>query len=235
MRNKTPIWQAIALALRDDIVDGRYHPGAKLPTESQLADRFGVNRHTVRHALKSMADDGLVRSRRGAGVYVTAKPTDYPIGKRVRFHENLEAAGRLPEKRILNVEIRRAAPGETAALQGSEEVCAYHGLSLADGQPVGLFQSLFPNDRLPGMAKALTETSSVTEALKACGVEDYTRASTRLTAVSADATQALQLHVNEGAPLLRSTSLNVDSNGTPVEYGRSWFAGERITLTLDEA
>ena len=74
MRNKTPIWQAISLALRDDIIDGRYVPGAKLPTELELADRFGGNRHTVRHALKSMAEDGLVRSRRGAGVFVTAKP-----------------------------------------------------------------------------------------------------------------------------------------------------------------
>ena len=66
MRNKTPIWQAISQALRDDITDGRYQPGAKLPTESKLADRFGVNRHTVRHALKSVAEDGLIRSRRSA-------------------------------------------------------------------------------------------------------------------------------------------------------------------------
>lgn len=230
--SKTPIWQAIARALRDDLGEGRYVPGDKLPTEAELAARFGVNRHTVRHALSALADDGLVRSRRGAGVFVTAQPTDYPIGQRVRFHENLIAAGRTPEKRILSVELRAPSAGEAHALRTSAQVCAYHGLSSADGQPIALFESIFPMERLQGIKAALEETTSVTEALRIAGIADYTRASTRLTAVAADATEALHLHVSEGAPLLRSTALNVGQDGQPVEYGRTLFVGDRVTLTL---
>ena len=62
---------------------------------------------------------------------------------------------------------------------------------------------------------------------------DYTRLSTRITAVPADATQALHLQVSEGAPLVRTRSLNADPEGRPVEYGTTWWAGERVTLTLD--
>jgi len=234
-RKRTPVWQAIATALRADISEGRYQPGDQLPTEAHLAARFGVNRHTVRHALSHLVEGGLVRTRRGAGAFVAATPTDYPIGARVRFHENLLAAGRRPEKRVLDVDCRAATSGEARALNIFEgaPVCAYHGLSLADGAPIALFESVFPLDRLEGIDRHLTKTSSVTEALDRAGVADYTRASTRLTAVLADVTQALHLHLREGDPLLRSTSVNVDAAGQPVEYGRTWFAGDRVTLTLE--
>ena len=112
---KTPIWRAIADALRSDLAEGRYRAGDKLPTEAALADRFGVNRHTVRHGISALVEEGLVRTRRGAGAYVAATPTDYPIGQRVRFHENLIAAGRRPEKRVFAIDARSATAGEAAA------------------------------------------------------------------------------------------------------------------------
>lgn len=232
---KTPIWKAIADALRSDMAEGRYCPGDKLPTEAALSERFGVNRHTVRHGLSALVDEGLIRTRRGAGAFVAATPTDYPIGTRVRFHENLIAAGRRPEKRVLHVEDRAATSGEAAALSISpgDQICSYHGLSLADGQPIAVFESMFPSERLPGISAALHETSSVTEALSMSGVSDYTRASTRLTATRATATQALHLQVSEGDPLLRSSGVNVDDQNRPVEFGRTWFVGDRVTLTLE--
>ncbi|OAN85755.1 phosphonate metabolism transcriptional regulator PhnF [Sulfitobacter geojensis] len=232
---KTPIWKAIANALRSDLAEGRYTPGDKLPTEAALADRFGVNRHTVRHGVSVLVDEGLVRTRRGAGAFVAATPTDYPIGNRVRFHENLIAAGRRPEKRMLALDERAATVGEAQALQikAGDPVCAYNGLSLADGQPIAVFESLFPLGHLVGITDALRDTSSVTKALGIVGVGDYTRASTRLTAVRATATQAIHLQVAEGDPLLRSSGVNVAGQGRPVEYGRTWFVGDRVTLTLE--
>ncbi len=232
---KTPIWQAIADALRSDLVEGRYGPGDKLPTEAALAQRFGVNRHTVRHGISALVRDGLVRTRRGAGAFVASTPTDYPIGSRVRFHENLIAAGRRPEKRVLQIEDRAATPGEAQALDipPGDPICAYFGLSLADDRPIAVFESLFPLTRLPGLSTVLQEISSVTEALKAVGIDDYTRATTRLTATRATATQALHLQISEGDPLLRSSGVNVDGKRQPVEYGRTWFAGDRVTLTLE--
>lgn len=234
-RGKTPIWQGIADTLRGDISEGRYTIGDKLPTEAALAERFGVNRHTVRHAVSKLVAESLLRTRRGSGVFVAATPTDYPIGRRVRFNENLLAAGHRPEKRALHIARRAATKGEATALNISNgaDICAYHGLSLSDGHPMAIFESLFPLDRLPGIASAFETTTSVTEALRQVGVPDYARATTRLTATAATATQALHLQVAEGDPLLKSTSVNVAEGVGPVEYGRTFFAGDRVTLTLE--
>ncbi|MBD3664136.1 UTRA domain-containing protein [Sulfitobacter sp. TSTF-M16] len=132
---------------------------------------------------------------------------------------------------------RRAATTSEAqalATPTRSTICACRGVSLSDGVPIACFESLFPLDRLPGIDDALTRTNSVTQALLQAGVADYTRASTRLTAILADATLALQLQVNEGDPLLRSTGINVNGDSVPVEYGRTWFAGDRVTLTLQD-
>lgn len=234
MPPRTPIWKAIATSLRNDIAEGQYGAGHKIPTEAALARRFGVNRHTVRHALSALIDEGLVYTRRGSGVFVKTTPTDYPIGPRVRFHQNLKAAGRTPAKTILSKETRRANAGERVALELPEgaQVHVYEGLSLSDTHPIALFRSVFPAQRFPDLLTYLAADSSVTKALGHYGVTDYTRASTRVNAKLATATQALHLQVTEHAPLLRTISVNVDANGTPIEMGRTWFAGDKVTLTL---
>ncbi|MEE2944611.1 MAG: phosphonate metabolism transcriptional regulator PhnF [Pseudomonadota bacterium] len=233
---RTPIWRAIANALRMDIAENRYKPGDKLPTEAVLSERFGVNRHTVRHALSALVEEGLVHTRRGAGAFVKSVPAEYPLGKRMRFHQNLRQAGRLPSKRTLSLESRPATEEEAERLKlgTGDTICVRHGVSLTDGHPIALSISHFPEARLPGLAQALAEETSITKALEKAGVTDFTRASTRIRAVLADATQALRLQVREGAPLLYSTGLDVDGDGMPVEYGMTWFCGERMTLTFEE-
>ncbi len=234
---RTPIWKSIADTLRDAISEGQYSAGEKLPTEAQLSQRFGVNRHTIRHALAHMAEQGLVHARRGSGVFVLSKPIDYPLSDRVRFHQNLLAAGRLPEKSMLSIEVRAASENDARRLDlnPGDQIAVAFSLSFADGTPVALAESRFPETRWPGLADALQHQSGVTAALKAVGVKDYTRVSTRLTATTANATQALHLRLREGAPLLLSEALSRDQSGQTVEHGCTWFASERITLTLEHA
>ncbi|MCA0044782.1 phosphonate metabolism transcriptional regulator PhnF [Celeribacter litoreus] len=232
---RTAIWTSIATTLQSEIAQGHYPAGGKLPTEAELAERFEVNRHTVRRAIADLVDRGLVRTRRGAGAFVAQVPTDYPIGKRTRFHKNIAATGRLAQKRALRVETRPSNAIEAAALEIAEgaPVVVYEGVSMSGGAPLAHFESIFSEARLPGMAAALGETTSVTAALKACGVEDYTRRETRITAELASATEALHLGLREGAPILRSVSININADGTPVEYGQTRFAGDKVALTVE--
>jgi GntR family phosphonate transport system transcriptional regulator len=231
---QSPLWSAIAETLAQEIAAGHYRPGDKLPTEAALSARFGVNRHTVRHALSALADRGLLHARRGAGVYVTSRPTDYPLGRRVRFHQNVVAAGQTPSRRISRSETRPCDAEEARALRlrPGESVHVIEGVSLADDQPIAVFRSLFPAARFPDLPRHLGETQSITAALAASGVADYTRAETRLTAQLADAVLAVALQVRPGAPVLRTVAVNVDPKGAPVELGSTWFAGERVTLTV---
>jgi GntR family phosphonate transport system transcriptional regulator len=237
MTPRTPIWKAIATSVRRDIAEGVYQQGDKLPTEAVLAARFGVNRHTVRQALGALADEGIVHARRGAGVFVTTPPTDYPIGRRVRFHQNLTAAGRTPAKKVLLLETRVAHASEAAALrlESGAKVHVYEGLSLMENRPIALFRSVFPAARFPDLLTHLRADPSVTAGLARSGVDDYTRASTRVNAKLATATQALHLRIAEHAPILRTISVNAAADGCPIEVGRTWFAGDVVTLTLSDA
>ncbi|ETX16044.1 GntR family transcriptional regulator [Roseivivax halodurans JCM 10272] len=231
------MWTAIAETLRREIVEGSRQPGDRLPTEAQLSRRFGVNRHTVRRALSRLGEEGLVHSRRGAGAFVAARRTEYPLGARVRFHRNIRAGGRLPSRRIDHLEERPATAEEAEALElgPSGRIVLAEGVSFADGCPIALFASRFPAERLAGIAQALAEVASVTEALARVGVGDYARRSTRIGGELADPAQAAKLELSPGAPLVWTESLNVDPGGVPVEYGFTYFSGERVTLVLDHS
>jgi GntR family phosphonate transport system transcriptional regulator len=229
------LWQQIEAHLRAEIAVGHYRPGDKLPTEAELSARFEVNRHTVRRALAAMQEAGLVHARRGAGVFVAAAPTDYRLGRRTRFRQNIEAAGQDPQRRLLRLETRKADPreAEVLALAPGSEVHVTETVGLADGVPMTLSASVFPAARFPCLPARFNETASVTAALAAEGLADYTRLWTRLTAERASPTQALHLRLPKGAPLLRSVALNVDPQRRPVEYGRTWFAGDRVQLVVE--
>lgn len=232
--SRTPIWKTIARTLTNEIGEGHYKPTEKLPTEAELSARFGVNRHTVRRALAEMQAQGLVHARRGAGVFVAADPTPYPIGKRTRFHQNLAEAGRTGDKVPLNYETRYPDMPEATALslQPDEQVHVFEGITRSDGTPITLYRSIFPAARFPGLLDSLRSDPSITAALRTHGVPDFIRAETRVTAKRATATQALHLQLREGAPLLRTVWRNVDDAGQPVEFGTTWFVGDRVELIV---
>ncbi|MEM9012701.1 MAG: phosphonate metabolism transcriptional regulator PhnF [Pseudomonadota bacterium] len=232
-----PLWQQIRLALAGEIAAGRYPPGAQLPTEMALSQRFGVNRHTVRRALAALREAGLVHVRRGAGAFVTHSRIDYRLGRRTRFRQNLTAFGHSAGRRVLRVEtiradaeIARRLDVETGAF-----VVVFEGVGLADGGPLSHSESAIPAGRLPDIAAHLRDTSSITEALARSGVADYQRAWTRLTAEPAPPATARHLEMPAGAPVLRAEALNVAPDGQPVEYGHTWFHGGRAELVVGEA
>lgn len=231
---RNSVWTAIAEKLTAEIASGQRQPGDKLPTEAELSARFGVNRHTVRRALADLAERGLVHARRGAGVFVQGQAIDYPLGRRTRLSTNLAAIGLEAGRQLLSLETRHASETEAQALQipVGEAVHVLEGVSTADGQPIAVFRSVFSAQRFPRLAELLREHESITRALAEEGVTDYTRAETRLNAKRASADIALHLRLREGDPILRAIAINVDPEGRPVEYGHTWFAGDRVTLQV---
>ena len=226
------LWSQIADALRADLAT--LPPGTKLPTEAQLAARFGVNRHTVRRALAALTEQGLVHTRRGAGAFAALRPLDYPLTRRPRFHAALSATGRMPGRRMLDLQTLPAS-AEMAALLDLPEgapTLRLEGLSLSEGAVIGHFCATFPADRLPGLDAGLRAHTSITAALAACGVRDYVRDWTRLSATRASRLVAQHLHLAAGDPVLRSEALSRDAQGRPVEYAVTQFAGNRISLLV---
>jgi GntR family transcriptional regulator len=72
MTARSPRYVQVSDALTERIAQGRYDIGTFLPTEIELCEEFAVSRHTVREALRRLADAGLVRRRQGSGSQVVA-------------------------------------------------------------------------------------------------------------------------------------------------------------------
>ena len=231
------LWQNIHDTLAGEIGAARYAPGAKLPTEAELARRFDVNRHTVRRALATLAEAGRIHVRRGAGAFVTQTRLDYAIGPRTRFSQNLTDAGHIPGRTLLRIETLAADAAERRCLglARGQRVHVTESISEADGVPVTYSRMAFPAARLPGLLAALAEAPSITAALAQCGVADYQRLWTRLTAERPGAMIARHLRMAETSPVLKSESLDVDAAGDPVEYGVAWFCSERVQLVVDRS
>ncbi|MEK1890964.1 MAG: FadR/GntR family transcriptional regulator [Phyllobacterium sp.] len=102
--------ERIIVSLRQQFLSGQVAVGQRLPTESQLAETFGVSRTVIREAIAALAADGLVESRQGAGIFVTESPVIAPQSMlRSDIPNNLSSA--------LNVlEVRMAIEMESAAL-----------------------------------------------------------------------------------------------------------------------
>jgi GntR family phosphonate transport system transcriptional regulator len=94
------LWRHVADGIERGIADGRYGAGEKLPGETELADIYRVNRHTVRRALATLAERGLVRAERGSGTYVESPKLAYPLRSRTRFSEIAGAGGREPQAQL---------------------------------------------------------------------------------------------------------------------------------------
>ncbi|MGK5628606.1 GntR family transcriptional regulator [Streptomyces sp. URMC 123] len=69
------LYQQVAAAIRDAILAGEFPPGAALPSESQLIERYKVSRPTVRNAISALRSEGLIDVQHGKGSFVRALPT----------------------------------------------------------------------------------------------------------------------------------------------------------------
>ena len=227
-------WEVIARELREDILQGRFAPGARLPNEQELALRFGVNRHTLRQAMQALAREGHVNVRQGLGTFVRELVLDYALQRRTRLSENLASVGERAQRELLSKEV--AAAGEWASalkVAGRSRVELVHTRASVRGRPVGLSTACFPLPRLAGVAEGIGRTGSITAALLELGVADYTRARSLVCARLPSRAEADALSRPATQPVLVVQYVNVDKQGIPVEAGTTLFASDAVQLTVE--
>jgi len=229
------IWKQIEESLLKDMTAGTYEPGDQLPTEHQLATRFGVNRHTVRRAISSLVDQGRLRVDQGRGTFVREQAVEYPVGRRVRFTQSVAAAHRMPNREILRAEIVRCdhETAEALKIAPGSKVVVIQSLGVVDGKPLSYAISQFPADRFARLIPHIHETKSITAALARLGVMDYTRAFTRISAIAPTAELSRHLQIPHGRPILQTEGVDVDAKGNPISLNLSQFAGDRIQLLVE--
>jgi GntR family phosphonate transport system transcriptional regulator len=229
------LWRQIQQVLEAEIASDRYAPGARLPTEADLSARFAVNRHTVRRAMEELEARGLIRVEQGRGSFVAEDVLDYRLGPRTRFSEIIRRQNREPAGQILRIAEIPAEAGlaEALGIRRGRAVIAVDRLALADGRPLVLGTHHFPAARFPRLPALLAENPSITAALAACGVADYRRQVTRITARLPTPEEAELLQQSRNRPVLVTEAINTDPQGTPVDVTHGRYAAGRVQLVVE--
>lgn len=229
------VWRQIAERLRTEIALQVWKTDEKLPSEAELAARFAVNRHTVRRALAALALEGVLRPDKGRGTFVAERPISYPISHRTRFSEIVSAQAREPGGRLISHGLEpadRFVAGKLGLAEGTEMV-RVETARYADGVPISVGTNWYPAARVPGFVDAFQRTGSITRALAADGIADYTRRETTISADLAGPADAGILEVAVGDPLLVVDSVNDDAAGVPFNVARARFVAARVQLRVE--
>jgi GntR family phosphonate transport system transcriptional regulator len=231
------LWRLVADGIERGIADGRFAAGEKLPGEMEIAETYRVNRHTVRRALATLAERGLVRAERGSGTYVEAPKLAYPLRPRTRFSEIVGAGGQEPRGQLIEAS-QDAATRELAralGLKTGDPLIRIEALRSADRTPICVSTTWLSAQRFPDAGAVFASVRSMTKLLAHYGVRDYRRASTKITAAIADATDAARLDLALGRPVLVVDATDVDTNGKPLVTKRSRFAAERVEFLVENS
>lgn len=229
------LWRCIADDYEQTILIGKQENGAKLPPESEIAARYGVNRHTVRRAMAELAVRGLVRTERGSGTFVKTDKLDYRIGRRTRFSEIVAAAGHEAEGRLQGHR-HEPASEEIAAhlgLKPGVDVVRLEILRAADRVPISVATTWLSAERYADAGKVFRRLRSITRTLDHYGVKGYSRKWTRISAGFTDAVDAGRLRLSVQRPILVVESLDVAGDGEPILTTRGRFAADRVALIVE--
>ena len=221
-------YRAIADVIRSRVASGEYAPGRLLPSESDLVAEFDASRVTVRRALESLRDDGLLDARQGFGWFVATEPLQQSLGRLATIEAQLTAGGIRPERRVLEFAFERATARVTSIL-GADHVLRVKRLNLADGEPFAVVTVWCRADLGQNLSRADVERSPFYELLDV----PLKGATQTIGADAAGPGDAELLGVPVGSPVLRCTRVTTDTDGRPVLLSEHVFAAHRTEFVVD--
>ena len=234
-------WRHIADVLRSDIERGIFSVGDQLPTVLMLSQRFNVNRHTVRKALETLQQSGLVSMQQGRGTYVSDTSVSFApefrlcmeLGHEERLfsalskHEAVEAEVLSSENQLAGV--------EHAALLGcsaDDNLVKSTILLKSNGSPLCLSEHLFLARQVPQLTEALKATNGfIYEALQFIGYQLEKHQRVSIQATTATPRQADLLGIKTSLPILATLGLDYWLEGdskTPLHFYRLFWPSKAI-------
>lgn len=229
------IWRQICTFLETRIHDGRLPTGVRLPTETQLAEAFDVNRHTLRRSLRELVRKGMITATPRRGTFVSKKRIAYPIMDNSRFSDIVSSAGREPGGRLISTLIGQAPVEMAEWLDIAEraQVVEIKFVRVANDVPLCLTTAWLPADRFERVGELFQRLGRLSVALSRLGVSTIHRKQTRITSQSATEEQARLLDTQKGSTVLVMEVLHADEAGEPVMASKMLFAADRIELVAN--
>jgi GntR family transcriptional regulator len=223
------VYERISADLAQQVRSGLLVPGERLPSEGELAQRYGVTRMTIRHAVEQLVRDGLLFRRWGVGTFVAEERPAYRSFNRLQsFAEDIAAEGRALMTKVLIQEEVAAPPAvaEALALAQGAPVVRWERVRLLENRPVALQHSWVPLSICPLLPRLALVNGSLYATLAAEGGVKLGSAEQTVVPVAAGRPEAAALAVPRGTPLLRIERVTRDVNAQVVELARSWTVAD---------
>ncbi|WP_046270413.1 phosphonate metabolism transcriptional regulator PhnF [Pseudomonas syringae] len=224
-RQSEPMYLELAETLRDELAT--YLPGDYLPAEFQLAERFSVNRHTIRRAVDELVREGSVLRRQGKGTQVLERPLIYPMQADSAYSKSLSAQG-IGVEAVLLVRRECLASQEDALHLGLEEhapLIELQTLRKLDGQAMSLICHRYSARYSELLAEY--QSGSVRQYLAERELP-LSRAQSLIGARLPSRGEAGLLLMPRHMPALTVLTVSCDRSGQPVELSRSVSRSDRF-------
>ncbi len=223
-----PLYLQIKALLEDRLDAREWRPGEAIPSEIELARRFGVSQGTARKAVDALAADNLVVRRQGKGTFVATHTEERAsLFRFLRIRDNV-GTDIAPASRLLDVR-RAKAPADVARLLGlkaGDAVLVLRRVLDYDGEPVVLDEITLPAGLFKGLTKARYDAyrGSMYAFFESQFGVRMLKAQEKIRAVAADEATAAVLGVAPGTPLLAVDRVTLTYGDRPVEVRRGLCA-----------
>lgn len=228
--SRGPLYIQLERILRDAILEGSLTDSDALPTERDLADRYGISRMTVRRALTDLQREGLLTRRQGAGTFIAPRGL-HQAPSLTGFSEDMATSGRSTHSVVIARSADSVTPDESMSLGlgPSARVYRFKRIRYADATPIAIEVSVVPWYCLPSEE---TVEDSLYTALQNAG-NAPSRALQRLRAVALEATEAALLKVEPGTPGLFIERRGYLRDGRTAEVTSAWYRGDASDLVAE--
>ena len=217
----------VHVSIRDDprkrITAGEWAAGDRLPSETDLAARYGVARMTIRQAIGALAGEGIVVRRQGLGTFAAEHLPTRRVGALLSFTEEMHSQGRDVETTLLKAAVEQPPDLAREALQLAAYAAAVtiQRVRIVDDCPLVVQYSWLPCARFAGLdAEPLIKGSLYATIEGRYGVR-IMRARQVFAAAAACESEAGLLGLKPGSPVLRITRTTYDGGNRPVEFAMS--------------
>ncbi|WP_243795641.1 GntR family transcriptional regulator [Saccharopolyspora gloriosae] len=226
-----PLYHQVATQIEAAIESGDLPVGTRLDNEIELAGRLGLSRPTVRQAIGSLVDKGLVVRKRGAGTQVVFNKVKRSVELSSLF-DDLTEIDRSPSTQVLINEVE-LVPNEltgTLGLTRTDSVLHLERVRYASGEPIARMNNFLPAELIHPSTDSLIERG-LYQLLRNAGVPLHAARQT-IGARVATKQDAELLDEPEGAALLTMERTTYDQSGRIVEYGSHVYRASRYSFDL---
>lgn len=212
---------------------GQMAPGEMIPAERELCTLYDVSRGTVRLVLDDLVSEGRVERRHGSGTYVT-QPKMAVMLSMTSFTEDMKRRGLRPAAKVLDFKTQAAdfKLARHLVISPGEDVHTVKRLRLADDRPMAIEILHVPAARMPRLQRADVETKSFYQLVDEHNIVLTSGAET-IEATIVDVEEAALLDVPVHSPAFLFQRTAYDDAGSPIEYVRSVYRGDRYRIELE--